>query len=106
MLNVSWKNSYQSIPKNIKILTLLLMGCFQTLVLMGGGGSKGPPPFLFVKTIEKVIRLCIVLKKFFFECEFWRAIFHGFQLSYDGGGALCAHYRSIDRKSLISGAQQ
>ena len=29
-----------------------------------GGGSKCPPPlFLFVKTIEKVIRLCTVLRK-------------------------------------------
>ena len=27
------------------------------------GGFKLPPPFLFVKTIEKVIRLCNVLKK-------------------------------------------
>ena len=25
------------------------------------------------------------------------AIFHGIQLSYDVGGALCAHYRSIDK---------
>ena len=29
----------------------------------GGGGLKVPPLFLFVKTIEKVIRLCTVLKK-------------------------------------------
>ena len=29
--------------------------------MMGGGGLKVSPPFLFVKTIEKVIRLCIVL---------------------------------------------
>ena len=28
-----------------------------------GGGLKVPPPFLFVKTIEKVIRLCTALKK-------------------------------------------
>ena len=37
--------------------------------MMGGGGegSKCPPPllFLFVNTIEKVIRLCTVLKFFF-----------------------------------------
>ena len=26
-----------------------------------------------------------------------RDIFHVSQLSYDGGGALCAHYRSIDK---------
>ena len=30
---------------------------------MGGGGLNVPPIFLFVKTIEKVIRLCTVLKK-------------------------------------------
>ena len=28
----------------------------------GGGGLKVPPLFLFVKTIEKVMRLCTVLK--------------------------------------------
>ena len=31
--------------------------------MMGGGGLKVPPYFLFVKTIEKVIRLCTVLRK-------------------------------------------
>ena len=36
---------------------------WQTLVLMGGGAQSAPPPFLFVKTIEKVKRLCTVLKK-------------------------------------------
>ena len=49
-----------------EFLTLLLMGCFQTLVLMGGG-LKVPPLILFVKTIEKVIRLCTVLKKKLFD---------------------------------------
>ena len=45
-------------------LTLVMMGGKQTLVMMGGGGVKGAPPlFLFVKTIEKVIRLCTMLKK-------------------------------------------
>ena len=58
-------------------LTLLLMGCFQTLVLMGGGGLKVPPLFLFVKTIEKVIRLCTVLKKKYLIGSFKdKAIFH------------------------------
>ena len=47
---------------NILSLTLVMMGGLQTLVMMRGG-SKCPPPFLFVKTIEKVIRLCTVLKK-------------------------------------------
>ena len=48
---------------------------------------KVPPPlFLFVKTIEKVIRLCTVFK-FFFEWYFEdRAIFHVIQLSYEWGG--------------------
>ena len=36
-----------------------------TLVMIGGGwgAQSPPPPILFVKTIEKVIRLCTVLKK-------------------------------------------
>ena len=51
-------------------LTLFLLGLFQTLVLMGGGGLKVPPLFLFVKTLEKVIRLCTVLKKKLFDLQF------------------------------------
>ena len=40
----------------------------------------------------------LVLTKFFLSGSFEdRAIFHVIQLSYDGGGALCAHYRSIDK---------
>ena len=31
--------------------------------MWGGGAQSAPPLFLFVKTIEKVIRLCTVLKK-------------------------------------------
>ena len=51
-----------------------------------------------MKTIEKVINLCTVLKKKFLSGSFEdRAIFHVPQLSYDGGGSLCAHYRSIDK---------
>ena len=72
------------------------MLCFN-LSYYGGGGSKYPP-FLFVKTIEKVIRLCTVLKKKSLSGSFEdRAIFHVSQLSYDGGGGLCASYRSIDK---------
>ena len=57
-------------------LTLVMMGGLQTLVLRGGG-SKCPPPFLFVKTIEKVIRLCTVLKKKYLIGSFKdKAIFH------------------------------
>ena len=45
------------------LLTLVLMACLKLLVLMGWGeGLKVPPPLsLFVKPIEKVIRLCTVL---------------------------------------------
>ena len=65
-------------------LTLLLMGLFLTLVLMGGG-LRVPPLFLFVNTIEKVIRLCTVLKKKSLSGSFEdRAIFNVSQLSYDG----------------------
>ena len=40
-----------------KDLTLVLMACLKLLVLMGGGGvESAPPPILFVKAIEKVIR--------------------------------------------------
>ena len=50
-----------------------------------------------MKTIEKVIRLCTVLN-FFLSGSFEdMAIFHVIQLIYDGGGALCAHYRSLDK---------
>ena len=43
----------------------------------GGGSSKCPPLFLFVKTIEKVIRLCTVLNIFFLSGSFEdKAIFH------------------------------
>ena len=53
-----------------------MMGGLQTLVLMGGL-KVPPPPFLFVKTIEKVIRLCTVLKKNYLIGSFKdKAIFH------------------------------
>ena len=65
-------------------------------MLVGGGGGGGgvlkvSSLFLFVKIIEKVMRLCTVLKIIFLSGSFEdRAIFHVSQLSYDGGGALCA----------------
>ena len=44
---------------------------------MGGGGLKVPPLFFFVKTIEKVIRECTVLKKKISMGSFKdKAIFH------------------------------
>ena len=53
-------------------------GGFTDLSFDGGVGSKcPPPPFLFVKTIEKVIRLCTVLKKNYLIGSFKdKAIFH------------------------------
>ena len=45
------------------MLNLSYDGGFTDLSFDGGGGLKVPSPFLFVKTIEKVIRLCTVLKK-------------------------------------------
>ena len=46
-------------------LTLVLMGCFLPLSLMGGGIKLLSIPFLFVNTIEIVIRLHTVLNIFF-----------------------------------------
>ena len=43
---------------------------FTDLSFDGGGGLKVPPPILFVKTIEKVIRLCTVLKNKLFDWQF------------------------------------
>ena len=58
-------------------LTLVMMKGKYTLVMMGGGGLKVPTLFLFVKIIEKVIRLCTVLKFFFLIDSFKdKAIFH------------------------------
>ena len=34
-----------------RYLTLVMMGDLQTLVLMGGGGPKVPPHFLFLQTM-------------------------------------------------------
>ena len=45
-------------------LTLVMIRGKYPLVMIGGGGLNVPPPlFLSVKTIEKVIKLCTVLKK-------------------------------------------
>ena len=43
----------------------------------GGGGAQSTPLFLFVKTIEKVKRLCTVLKKnYLIDSYKDKAIFH------------------------------
>ena len=72
-LTLEKKNSGKTCPITLNLknrhLTLVMMGGLQTLVMMRGG-SKCPPPFLFVKTIEKVIRLCTVLKKKLFDWQF------------------------------------
>ena len=49
-----------------------------TLVIIGGSQSA-PPLFLFVKTIEKVLRLCTVLQKKFSGSFEDKAIFHFIQ---------------------------
>ena len=55
----------RSLKKHDKIVfNLCFDGVFKTHSFdgwRGGGGVEStPPPFLFVKTIEKVIRLCTV----------------------------------------------
>ena len=57
---------------------------------MGGGGLNLPlPPFLFVKSIEKVIR-------FFLSGSFKdMGIFHAFQLSFDWGGGVYLPIRKM-----------
>ena len=51
-------------------LNLSYDGGFTDLSYDEGGAQSAPPPFLFVKTIEKVIRLCTVLKKKLFYWQF------------------------------------
>ena len=64
----------------------------------GWGAQSAPPLFLFVKTIEKVIRLCTVLKKKKLSGSFEdRTISHVSQLSYDGGGGGLMCPLQIDR---------
>ena len=46
--------------------------------------------FLFVKTIEKELRICVPLLFYFLSCSFKdMTIFQEFQLSSDGRGILC-----------------
>ena len=77
-------------------LNLSFDGVLKTPSFDGGEVDQPPPPspFLFVKTIEKVIRLCTVLI-FFFSVSFEdMGIFHVFQLSFDeGGGVISTHNR-------------
>ena len=60
--------------------------------------------FLFVKTIEKVSRLCNVLSILVVVLKIW-AFLANFNIVVLGGGAVCAHNRQIDRNLLIPGAQ-
>ena len=55
----------QDIRYPVEHLTLVMIRGKHTLVMIGGAQSA--PLFLFVKTIEKEIRLCTVLKKKFFD---------------------------------------
>ena len=58
--------SYLFICKTLPLahINLTFDGPFSYLSFDGGGAQSAPPPlFLFVKTLEKVIRLCTVLKK-------------------------------------------
>ena len=58
-------------------LTLVMIRGKYTLVMIGGGTKCPPPLFLFVKSIEKVIRLCTVLRRKKMSGSFEdRAIFH------------------------------
>ena len=61
-----------------------------------------PPPFSFVKTIEKVIRLCTVLIFFFLSGSFEdMGPFHVFQLSFDGGGTVISTYNRYNIENLF-----
>ena len=73
----------------MNVITLVLM--FLTGGLMGGL-VEFIPPFLFVKTIEKVIKLCTVL--IFFSGGFEdMVIFHVFNLVLMGRGVIYIHNR-------------
>ena len=64
--------------------------------MLVGGGSKCPPIFICEnnRKSNKIMK-CVEKKKLRGSFED-RAIFHVIQLSHDGG-ALCTHYRSIDK---------
>ena len=67
----------KNVPASVKCLNLTFDGLFSDLSFNGGGAQSAPPLFLFVKTIEKVIRLCTVLKKKYLIGSFKdKAIFH------------------------------
>ena len=67
------------------------------LKLMGGPKVSPPPPFLFMKTIEKVIRLCTVLNFFFWVVVLKIGQFFTFlNLVMIGGGGLMWPF-NIDR---------
>ena len=85
------QNWFLSNRRNNKYCALVLMGCLKLIVLMGGG-VESMTQFLFVKTIEKVIRLSTAL--IFFSGSFEDiGIFHVFQLTFDGEGVKSIHKR-------------
>ena len=47
-----------------RLVGVFLLGCLLVRGEGGGGGAQSAPLFLFVKTIEKVIRLCTMLNFF------------------------------------------
>ena len=44
-------------------LTLLLMGCFQTLFLMGGGAQSAPPPIFICENHRKSNKIMHCVEK-------------------------------------------
>ena len=64
-----FKRVYEYCYEGNVYINLSYDGGFTDLSFIGGG-LKVPPPFLFVKTIEKVIRLCTALKKKILDWQF------------------------------------
>ena len=84
-----------------------MMGGFTDLSYDEGGAQSAPPIFI-CENHRKSNKIMHCVEKKFFRVRVLKIgpFFMVFNLVLMGGGALCAHYRSIDSKSLISGAQQ
>ena len=73
------KTFYKVIEQSLLVLTLLLMGGWIC------------PPYLFLKTKKKLLRICtVVILSSSYEDT---GIFREFQLCSDGEGAVCANNR-------------